>query len=211
MSSKTPLLLESDIAWLKQVIQFRLSENFGTSNVGDVQEKNITQVDEILPLEPDTNVTSGYATFIRDYKLSFDERLLLILAMANHIDPSVLPFLFNKSSQNGLQPLYSLSIQQTILLGRVEGSNADWFLPTGLTFLFIRGGKDYRQRLAAQQVFFRNSVLAEKRVVLLEPHLKGEPTLSGRLTVAEDYIDLFTVGQQSTGIHCIKYPDYVLE
>jgi len=198
---------KEEIEWLKRVIDFQFFHSFNQRppNKGS----NVIQakvVNDILP--PELEGVDTYAKFLHESALSFDERLLLILALVNHIDPVFLPAIFYNQGQHSKVEQRRPTLQQNLLFGGMTGTNPNWFIPTGLTFLFVRGGKDYRERMEAQQVFAQSNVLSEKGVILLEPHLKGEPTLSGRLTVMESYIELFTLGYMiNQELNSLKYPE----
>ena len=197
---------KDEIAWLKSIIDFQFAHSFNQRSSGKVPPPN--QATLVTDMVPPTLTSGGaYADFLHENQLSFDERLLLILSLVNHVDPVFLPTMFYNRGQHSKLEQRRPTLRQNLLFGGMTGTNPNWFIPTGLTFPFLRGGTDYGQRMEAQEVFIQQFALCEEKVILLEPHLKGEPTLSGRLTVNESYIELFTLGHTiNPDLNSLKYP-----
>ncbi len=82
-------------------------------------------------------------------------------------------------------------------LGGVRGKNHRGFLPTGETVLFLLAGQDMENRFKIQEILNEENFLASKNVISLETVPTGEPKMSGRLMMDEEYVELFTTGKIS--------------
>ena len=91
-----------------------------------------------------TNDHSVYAEFVNYYKLSRDERLLLMLAIIPHIQPHLLDVFFsaNKTLGRGYTEF-----------GGIKGSRHSGFIPTIETALFLLAGNDLAYRFRLYKLF----------------------------------------------------------
>ncbi len=128
---------------------------------------------------------SIFTKFIIDNSLSEDEILLLLLAIIPHLKPSLLDDLIKQTIPNpGDYPQ----------LGGVRGNHFRGFLPTGETAVFALSGDEISKRSRCQQLFNNNHILTSKNVLWLDEVGKGEPLLSGKLIISQEYLELFTSG-----------------
>lgn len=126
--------------------------------------------------------------FIREYNLSRAEILILLLALVPHIDPGFFRSVISFYLPNGGDfPEF----------GGVKGKNHRGILPTGETVLFILAGNDVEKRSEISRYFEEDHLFAKKSVLSIEPAGHGEPKMSGRLLMDEEYVDLFTRGKIS--------------
>ena len=100
--------LEVEIAWFSKVLETRLHLYFG-------HETDFQDIHEHIP--PDlTQDGSEYATIVKECKMSFDERIVLILALLPHVRPQVLDYFVmqnkNKSLQTTRNPILQLIAQK---------------------------------------------------------------------------------------------------
>jgi hypothetical protein len=172
--------LQKEIEWLQSIISNRVA---GDSRRG-LGKKSYSVYDSKEPAFSDNS--SPYSDFIKMHNLSFNERALLILALLPHIAPSILTHFASEK--------FELEGRYKPLMG-VTGFNFKGLLPTGLTYLYIMAGNDFQLRLELQRILSSRSILAEQQVISLEPHYKGEPSFSGRIIIAEKFVELFTVGE----------------
>ena len=196
------LNLIDELNWLCKLIRFRKNESESKNSF--TTDNGVRGISEIVELSPPDlrNEHSVYAKFVYEHELSFELRLLLILTLANHISPKVLAAEF-ETEKGGYTDTWLKNVRT--LGGASSNGGNSWFLPSGLTYLFIVAGADWQQRLSAQQVFFSPNVLAEKGIIQLEPHYRGEPTLSGGLVMNEDWVEYLTVGLYDRDKASIKY------
>ena len=179
---------------LSDCLKFRTLENkrlaYRTS------ESQFAVFDRLSP--PELEVTgSPYATFVQDQNLSAPLRFMLALSMVNH----VLPELLTSELKQG-PARWDLHPE----IGGVRGQNFPGFIPTGLTFVFLIARHIIQDRIAAQRFFVDHNPLSANGIILLEPHFKGETTLSGKLTIDESWLEFFLGFSELDRSGSIKYP-----
>ncbi len=126
--------------------------------------------------------------FIREFNLSTQEIIILLLALVPHFDPGFFRSVISYYLPNGGDfPEF----------GGVKGKNHRGILPTGETVLFILAGNDVEKRTEISRYFEEVHLFAKKSVLYIEPAGHGEPKMSGRLIMDEEYVDLFTNGKIS--------------
>ncbi|MES1249909.1 MAG: hypothetical protein ABUL46_04450 [Chitinophaga rupis] len=123
---KNAASLYAELQWLALVIDTRMKLYWG-------QESDYEEIEEVSPpgLEGDD---SPYAAFVRQRGLSVSERLVLLLALAPHIQPHLLDVFFTKNAA------YDRGFTE---FGGIRGQHHGGFIPTG------------RQRL----LFWRREIL----------------------------------------------------
>ncbi len=164
------------IEFLKHVI----SDRFETEK----QNKDIVTV--VFPvLKPRESVLSG---FIIDNKLDSNETVVLLLSIVPHILPDFLNKIVFSHFPNG---------GDFAEFGGVKGKNHRGVLPTGETVLYILAGNDMEKRIEVSRLFDEDHLFAQKNILYLDAVERGEPRMSGKLVLEDDYIDLFTTGKIS--------------
>jgi AAA+ superfamily predicted ATPase len=164
------------LVFLKEVIQFRMESEiegnelvFPSFRVEDLEDAELSE-------------------FIIREKLSNHEIIILLLALTPHISPVFFNSIIAEHLPNGGDfPEF----------GGVKGKNHRGIIPTGETVLYILAGNDIDKRLEVSQLFEETHLFARKNVLYLEQVGTGEPKMSGRLIMEDDYIDLFTTGKIS--------------
>ena len=139
--------------------------------------------------------------FVLQHRLSTQEQLILAAALVPHLSPEfysnqILGFLPN----GGDLPIF----------GCVKGKHHRGFLPTGETVLFILAGTDTEKRIEGTALL-KQSALMKNGVISLEDVPAGEPVMSGKLTVAKEYLDLFLTGELSTPAFGPDFPAQKLD
>ena len=139
------------------------------------------------PSPPDWEATNHpLAHFIVKNKLSEQEALLLLLSLCHHVNP-------NYFDTNLIQILPKPG--DFPQLGGVRSQNSRIFLPTGETAVFLLAGDDHEQRFEVQQLFSSDHFFAQRQILWLEDVPSGEPTMSGKIILNSEYIELFTLGK----------------
>lgn len=160
----------------KEVLFSRLNKEF----------KGIEYKQPIFEITKTTH--SKLANFLNDNKLSQFELVIVITALIPHIKPDFFSSIIAEYLPNGGDfPEF----------GGVKGKNHRGILPTGETVLFILAGNNLEKRSEVAQLFDENHLFARKSILSLEQVTAGEPKMSGRLLLDEEYIDLFTIGKIS--------------
>lgn len=133
-----------------------------------------------LPKEDDD---SSFARFTRFYKLSREEMLQLLIALAPHLVPGFYDAIIQQFLQQGGDfPEF----------GGVKGAQHRGTLPTGETALFLLAGTDPKTRLELLPLFDSQRFLFKYKILSIEPVKPGEPILSGRLVLDTEFAELFT-------------------
>ena len=143
---------------------------------------------EISEFRFDNSGNSGLIKFIREFNLSTPEIVILLLAFVPHIDPGFFGSVISAYLPNGGDfPEF----------GGTKGKNHRGILPTGETVLYILAGKDLEKRIEVSKLFDNDHLFARKNVLYIEHPGDGEPRMSGKLVLDEEYVDLFTTGKIS--------------
>jgi AAA+ superfamily predicted ATPase len=143
-----------------------------------------------------------FACFVLEHELDGDAQLLLLLALAPRVKPE-----FVDRIVQSVQPGAGDYPQ----LGGVRGRQHRGFLPTGDTALFLLAGDDFASRLRWQALLLGEHPLVRKSVVYLEEPAEGDPPMSGRLMIDNDYAERFISGKARAPRMSLKFPAQRLE
>ncbi len=131
---------------------------------------------------------SPFARFMDTHAPTEAEYILLLLALAPHLQPNFFTQLISEHlPQGGDFPEF----------GGVKAANHRGILPTGETAQFVLAGDDLERRLEVQQLLSSEHWLYQKRILWLEPVREGEPAMSGRLVLDSEVVELLTTGTVS--------------
>ncbi len=145
---------------------------------------------------PETD-TSSYARFINLHKPEPKEYILLLLALAPHVQPNFYNQIIARHlPEGGDFPEF----------GGVRGNNHRGILPTGETAQFVLAGDDLKQRLEVQQLLSSEHWFAKKHILWLEQVQQGEPLMSGKLVLDKEVVELLTAGVISKPRFSIDFP-----
>ncbi|HLT06653.1 MAG TPA: ATP-binding protein [Cyclobacteriaceae bacterium] len=172
------------------------------------QIKNLLNGEKKLDKNPSPRFTSidnsdaALSKFIEGNKLNYEETFLLVLALAPHVQPDFFDRIIQENlAQSGDFPQ----------IGGARGKQFRGFLPTGETALFLLGGSDFEKRVKFLMYFSEDSTLVKKKVLWLEEVPEGEPRMSGRIILSQEYVDLFTTGQIARPAFSMHFPAQLLE
>lgn len=164
------------LSFLKSYIQFRLNSAFN--------KENNDKPDFSILVKSD----SPFGLFFTKNDLSEDEIICLLLALVPSLEPDFLSKIVAEYLPAGGDfPEF----------GGVKGKNHRGILPTGETVLFILAGKNIEKRIEVATLFEEEHLFAHKSVLYIEQVPVGEPKMSGRLILDDEYIDLFISGKIS--------------
>ena len=162
---------------LKQAIDFRMQEEYS--------EQTVAQKPDLSFM---LNHQSYFSRFVQKNELNYNEIITLLLAFVPHISPHFLTATVQQYLPKGGDfPEF----------GGVKGKNHRGILPTGETALFILAGKNIEKRIEISKLFAESHFFARKNVLYLENPGDGEPLMSGKLILDEEYVELFTIGKIS--------------
>ncbi|MEM9885317.1 MAG: ATP-binding protein, partial [Bacteroidota bacterium] len=165
---------------LQKVVQDRLGAYFSTN-------KRRTRNFELTPLKL-SDTEDPLARFIQYYQLSTEESLLVLIALAPHVLPDFYDTLIAQYlPEGGNFPAF----------GGVKGEHRRTMLPTGETALFILAGNDVQRRLQLQMLLSNEHFFTKQKILYLDQVKSGEPLMSGKLILDQEYVEMFTLGQIS--------------
>ena len=175
-----------EFQYLYHLIQFRLGKYFPSAE--GIESPVLPPLDQWhLPIRD----------YISKHELNVSEAILLLMALAPHVQPD----LFDSDIENKLPDSENFP-----MLGGVRGKNSGTFLPTGETALFLLAGEDLDARLMIQELFGSKHLFSQKKIAWIEELSGGEPIMSGRIIISQDYIDTFTMGKPSPPHFSISFP-----
>jgi AAA+ superfamily predicted ATPase len=145
---------------------------------------------------------SPFAAFMERHQPSFEEYVLILLALAPHIEPNVFNKIIAKHLPDGGDfPEF----------GGVRGTNHRGILPTGETAQFILAGSDLEKRLEVQHMLSSEHWFAQKHILWLEPVRDSEPPMSGRLILDPEIVEQLTIGTVTKPRFSIDFPAEYIE
>ncbi|TDO25683.1 ATP-binding protein [Sediminibacterium goheungense] len=181
--------LQSELLWLANIIDARFKIYWQ-------QEGAMTDIFEIQP--PDlSNNTSMYAQVVKHYKMSVEERMILLLSLAPHIQPHLLDVFYVKNAN------YDRGFTE---FGGVKGQNHSGFIPTGETAAFILAADSLEKRFALLEIFGEDHYFNKHKILKLSSTHADEPYLSGVLTLSVEYLNYFTNGSSHKPDYNVNFP-----
>ncbi|MCW3464581.1 ATP-binding protein [Chitinophaga nivalis] len=182
-NNKNAIVLQEYLTWLQQEMRKRLATYF---KIADADETATMEVGSHAP--GDASPEMPLADFIRKNNLNGEEQLLLLLALAPHVNP----VFFEETIQD-----YLISKGDFPLIGCVKGTQFRGMLATGETLLFLLAGEDLEARINAMALLSEKHFFAQRQVLWLEQPPEGEPAMSGKIVLSQEYIDLFLTGKHA--------------
>jgi AAA+ superfamily predicted ATPase len=177
--------LQIAITWLRDIVSGCLNVYLGTTE--RFEKKPLNFYDE----------SSWLGTFIEHHNPEYEEFIVLLLAIAPHVQPHFFNRLIAEHlPEGGDFPEF----------GGVKGTNHRGILPTGETAQFILAGDDLEKRLEIQRILSSEHWFARKRILWMEPVREGEPMMSGRLVIDPEIVELLTVGTVSKPRFSLDFP-----
>ncbi len=163
--------LEQGLTFLSELLRARIADHGGA--------------EAALPKLAFFDDRSPFATLIKDRQPKFDEYTILLLALAPHVRPTLLDSEIRGAlAKDGDFPE----------IGGIRDPESRTFLPTGETAAFLLAGEDLEARFEVQRLFASDHWFAREGLLRLEPAREGAPILSGRIVMARDWVERFTLG-----------------
>ncbi|KAA1248046.1 ATP-binding protein [Aquimarina sp. RZ0] len=167
----TDTTTNSPFDFLASVIKHRLK----SERSGETQN-----IPEYIPENFDN---SSISKFIKKTELPFIEATILLLALVPHVSPGFLnSILENYFPDGGEFPEF----------GGIKGSQFRGIFPTGNTVLYILAGNDIQKRIEISEIFDSQHIFKRNNIISLDIPDKGEPEMSGRLLIDEEYLSWIT-------------------
>jgi hypothetical protein len=195
MPDQNAATLTREITWFVNVVTTKLRAYFpddrspsvtnseNSAIIVDPKDEHLAVSNVIIPDLIDDH--SVYADFVSYYKLSVDERLLLVLTLIPYVQPHLLDAFFsvNKSLGRGYTEF-----------GGAKGNKHNGFIPTIETALFLLSGNDLGYRFKLYRLFEPDHIFFAHNILQLEQGSSAEPFYSSTVTVTDEYVDYFTTG-----------------
>ncbi|NJO15942.1 MAG: ATP-binding protein [Thioploca sp.] len=182
--------LQLALDWLKAIISGRLRMYLGQTETFEVNLLNLY------------SERSTLSAFLEHYHLGFEEFTLLMLALVPHLYPGFFANMIAEHlPEGGNFPEF----------GGVKALNHRGILPTGETAQFILAGNDIEKRLEIQRILSCDHWFAQKHILWLDSVPEGEPAMSGRLILASEVVEEFTLGTVSRPSFSTAFPAEYIE
>ncbi len=181
--------LDRELAWFNKVLETRFSLFFE-------QDGAFESIYDI-PAPCLENDTSEYAGLVKRHGMTFDERIVLMLALIPHVRPQALDSLFSRNKN--LDRVYTE-------FGGWKGQTHGGFLPTCETAAFVLAGRDVGKRFEIIKIFEDDHFFASKGILRVEHQSSGEPFFSGALRISSDHLNRLTSGVQHKPDYSIDFP-----
>ena len=140
---------------------------------------------------------SPLGEWITTRRLRFDEYTVVLLALVHHVRPG----LIEAACREGLPREGDFPQIGTV---RDEVSRA--LVPTGETAAFLLAGEDLDARFEVQRLFSPDHWFAGEGVLRLEETKDGAPILSGRIVMAREWVERFTLGAAQAPAFGASFP-----
>ena len=182
--------LKKELKWLKSVINTRV-------DISIRAKKNTNQTMATLTPPDASQDPSPYAETIRKFKVSFEERIVLILALSVYIRPGLIMILFSQDEKEN---------KEYVELGGIQGIDHKGILPTIQTALFILAGNDIEKRVAVMHLFDEDHFFSKANILCYQVARNDEPSISNRLMVSEEYRTLLIRGKPYKPTFSAQFP-----
>ncbi len=166
--------MENIFTFLKNQFVFQLDTLFQAEN--PMEKPAFSQMD-----------SNGFVDeFIIENKLDEMDILILGLSLVPHIKPDFLSSIIAEYLPNG---------GELPEFGGIKTKNHRGILPTGETAQFLIAGNDLENRISFYNYLHNQSYLYQKGIIKIESVPNGEPKLSGRIILEDEYIEKFLTGK----------------
>lgn len=171
--------IKNDLIWLNQLIELRIEKHFNGEDEVDIFE---------MATPPDLTADSSFYThLLQKYDFTTSERVILLMALAVHINPLIFDIFFVKNAN------YDRGYTE---FGGITGLSHSGFIPTGETVSFILCGRNFEKRFQMLEYFSDFHPFHQHNIIQLAEVKLGEPVFSGMLTISNEYLSLLTQGKQ---------------
>ncbi|MFT7036910.1 MAG: hypothetical protein ACJA2S_005451 [Cyclobacteriaceae bacterium] len=182
--------LSLELKWLEDMIAYSLNYYFEAGETMDV------------PIAPDLSQDqSFYGTLVNSHGFDEIERLVMIIALAPHMRPSIFDVFFTKNKN------YDRYYAE---FGGIKGEKHGGFLPTGETAAFIIAGLDLDKRFRLYRCFEDDHNFAKENILSIGFTSKHEPLWSGELIVSQEFLSHVTLNEQYKPRYSPTFPAHLL-
>ena len=180
--------LEAALSGLKKIIVYRIQAHFEGRSVNFHKWIEEQFHEGLLRIKLQDKLPQLKTT---------EERIILMLALVPHVSPGYFESIIQEHLPTG---------GDFVEFGGVKGTNQRSMIPTGETAQFIIGGMGMQQRLDIQNYFAEEHFFFANNILWLEPVKEGEPKMSGRIVLAQDWIDKILFDKETTPRFGLDFP-----
>lgn len=173
--------------WFQQVLDTAIRLYFK-------QESEITS---LLEVEPPLSPWWEQMTGMSDEQISFEEKIVIMLALMPHLYPQALDIFF-VNNKNFDRPYTEF--------GGWKGLSHGGFLPTGETVAFMLAGEDTDIRSSVVRLFEKEHWFYSRNILRLEGGGEGEPFLSGQLRASDELLSKVLHGKEYKPDYSTGFP-----
>jgi len=180
--------VESAVNDLRQIISHRIQSHFN---------QNQFHFDKYIADQFNGNlIKEDFAKHLKQIPTP-DEWIILLTALMPHLQPNFFETIIAEQLPNGGDfPEF----------GGVRATNHRSLLPTGETVQFILAGTNIDERLQVQRYFTEEHFFFANNILWLEPVKEGEPKMSGRIILSQDWIDKILFDKETTPRFGLDFP-----
>lgn len=189
--------LELELQWLHEVIT--KATNLHVQNL--THHNPYYHEEQFPPTAPTLDDNSVYGKLVAQWKLSTDERLCLILALAPHFRPQILDILMAKN------PNFDAVCTE---FGGVVNLPHRGVTPTVETLLFLLAGRDLNRRAELMNMFNSEHQFISKRILELNPK-DDQPFNSSKLLPDPETVELLLYGKAQLPAMSSKWPAQLIK
>lgn len=180
--------VESAINDLRQIISHRIQSHFN---------QNQFQFDKYITDEFNGNLIKKEIIKHLPQIPKPEEWVILLTALMPHLQPNFFESIIAAQLPNGGDfPDF----------GGIRATNHRSLLPTGETVQFILAGTNIEERLQVQHYFTEEHFFFANTILWLEPVKEGEPKMSGRIILAQEWVDKILFDKESTPRFGLDFP-----
>lgn len=181
--------LERETAWFIRVVETRFSLHFG-------QKCPHADVREHAP--PDLHGDdSAYAHLVRECRMGFDERMVLMLALLPHIRPQALDLFFVRNKNFD---------REFTEFGGVGGRESGGFRPSCETAAFILHGTDLAGRFDFVRLLDEDHCFTAKGILHIDHEIGGDILFASPLRLSGEYVKRLTTGRHDKPDFSANFP-----
>lgn len=180
--------IEAALNGLRQIIVYRMQTHFN---------RHPLDLDKWLSDTFGSQLIKKEITRSLPAEISAEEWIALLLSLVPHVQPNFFESIIAEHLPNG---------GDFAEFGGVKGGNHRSILPTGETVQFILAGTDIEQRLQVHQLFSEEHFFYRHGILWLEPVKEGEPVMSGRIVIAQDWVDKILLDKESVPRFGLDFP-----
>jgi hypothetical protein len=166
--------MQQAIEHFRQLLKIAFSNYFGTSG-SDIDNADLKMNKENII----SHCSFLTAYFNNGHPLTFEEEIVLLLALMPHVCPQSLDWFFIQNKD--LDRPYTE-------FGGWKGVSHSGFLPTGETAVFLLSVGQPEKREEVIRILSKDHWFYKKNILWLEGQGEGEPFLSGKLLVSDEVL-----------------------